>query len=140
MDASIGAFEAKAQLSRLLRAVENGERSTITVRGKPVADLVPHRNDPGQGVDAAVAALRAEAARASPHIDGGGARHTIRNLRTFMNAAPRTHPLLSHADVPSLMDGARFLHSHRIRLLLQMLQPPAPLGVGFQVLSPLYSR
>ncbi|MFN7871064.1 MAG: type II toxin-antitoxin system Phd/YefM family antitoxin, partial [Cyanobacteriota bacterium] len=44
MDASIGAFEAKAQLSRLLRAVEQGERFTITVRGKPVADLVPHRS------------------------------------------------------------------------------------------------
>jgi len=43
MDTSIGAFEAKAQLSRLLRAVEEGERFTITVRGKPVADLVPHR-------------------------------------------------------------------------------------------------
>ena len=43
MDSCIGAFEAKAQLSRLLRAVENGEQFTITVRGKPVADLVPHR-------------------------------------------------------------------------------------------------
>ena len=37
MDASIGAFEAKAQLSRLLRAVEQGQRFTISVRGKPVA-------------------------------------------------------------------------------------------------------
>jgi antitoxin (DNA-binding transcriptional repressor) of toxin-antitoxin stability system len=35
----IGAFEAKAQLSPLLRAVEQGERFTITVRGKPVADI-----------------------------------------------------------------------------------------------------
>jgi len=43
MVSCIGAFEAKAQLSRLLRAVENGEQFTITVRGKPVADLVPHR-------------------------------------------------------------------------------------------------
>ena len=59
MDASIGAFEAKAQLSRLLRAVEQGERFTITVRGKPVADLVPHRPESAQGVAAAVAALQA---------------------------------------------------------------------------------
>jgi prevent-host-death family protein len=59
MDASIGAFEAKAQLSRLLRAVEQGERFTITVRGKPVADLVPHRADAAQGVGAARAALQA---------------------------------------------------------------------------------
>ena len=43
MHASIGAFEAKAQLFRLLRAVEQGERFTISVRGKPVADLIPHR-------------------------------------------------------------------------------------------------
>lgn len=59
MDATIGAFEAKAQLSRLLRAVEEGERFTITVRGKPVADLVPHRPDSALGVAAAVAALKA---------------------------------------------------------------------------------
>lgn len=45
MDPSIGAFAAKAQLSRLLRAVEQGQRFTITVRGKPVADLIPHRAD-----------------------------------------------------------------------------------------------
>lgn len=32
MDSTVGAFEAKAQLSRLLRAVEHGERFTITVR------------------------------------------------------------------------------------------------------------
>ena len=35
MDHAVGAFEAKAQLSRLLRAVEQGEQFTITVRGRP---------------------------------------------------------------------------------------------------------
>ena len=65
MDVSIGAFEAKAQLSRLLRAVEQGERFTITVRGKPVADLVPHCGGTEQGVAAAVAALQA-----APRIRG----------------------------------------------------------------------
>ena len=58
-DGSIGAFEAKAQLSRLLRAVEQGEHFTITVRGRPVADLVPHRAPSSQGVAAAIDALRA---------------------------------------------------------------------------------
>jgi prevent-host-death family protein len=58
MESSIGAFEAKAQLSRLLRAVEQGERFTITVRGKPVADLVPHGADTSQSVAATVAALQ----------------------------------------------------------------------------------
>ena len=67
MDVNIGAFEAKALLSRLLRAVEQGERFTITVRGKPVADLVPHRADSAQGVAAAVAALQA-----FPRIRGVG--------------------------------------------------------------------
>ncbi|MCP9793364.1 type II toxin-antitoxin system prevent-host-death family antitoxin [Vulcanococcus limneticus Candia 3F8] len=59
MESSIGAFEAKAQLSRLLRAVEQGEHFTITVRGRPVADLVPHRAASSQGVAAAVEALQA---------------------------------------------------------------------------------
>jgi len=56
---SIGAFEAKAQLSRLLRAVEQGEHFTITVRGKPVADLVPHRAASSEGLAAAIEALQA---------------------------------------------------------------------------------
>lgn len=59
MEGCIGAFEAKAQLSRLLRAVENGEQFTITVRGKPVADLVPHRGHSAQSLDAAVQAMQA---------------------------------------------------------------------------------
>jgi prevent-host-death family protein len=55
----IGAFEAKAQLSRLLRAVERGERFTITVRGKPVADLVPSSARAADASAAAAAAMRA---------------------------------------------------------------------------------
>ena len=65
MDASIGAFEAKTQLSRLLRAVEQGQRFTISVRGKPVADLVPHRGDANDAAAAAVVALQA-----TPRIHG----------------------------------------------------------------------
>lgn len=41
MPTEIGAFEAKTHLSRLLREVEGGRSYTITVRGRPVADLVP---------------------------------------------------------------------------------------------------
>ena len=67
MQPSIGAFEAKAQLSRLLRAVEQGEHFTITVRGKPVADLVPHRAASSQGFAAAIEALQA-----FPRIRGVG--------------------------------------------------------------------
>ena len=35
----IGAFEAKTKLSEILRRVEAGERFTITVRGRAVADV-----------------------------------------------------------------------------------------------------
>lgn len=59
MERSIGAFEAKSQLSRLLRAVEQGEQFTITIRGKPVADLVPHQRASSDAVAAAIAAMQA---------------------------------------------------------------------------------
>ncbi len=39
----IGAYEAKTNLSEILRRVEAGESFTITNRGKPVADLAPSR-------------------------------------------------------------------------------------------------
>jgi antitoxin (DNA-binding transcriptional repressor) of toxin-antitoxin stability system len=62
MDASIGAFEAKALLSRQLEAVE---RFTISERGKPVADVIPHPADAAEAVAAALAALQA-----TPRIHG----------------------------------------------------------------------
>jgi prevent-host-death family protein len=37
----IGAFKAKTRLSEILRKVEQGERFTITRRGRAVARLVP---------------------------------------------------------------------------------------------------
>ena len=38
---TIGSFEAKNRLSKLLQLVENGEEVTITRHGKAVARLVP---------------------------------------------------------------------------------------------------
>ena len=38
---SVGTFEAKTHLTRLLERVAKGERIIITNRGKPVAMLVP---------------------------------------------------------------------------------------------------
>lgn len=55
----VGAFDAKAKLSELLRAVARGQRYTITVRGKAVADLVPSETAEHPDVHAAVAAMRA---------------------------------------------------------------------------------
>ena len=38
---SVGSYEAKTHLPRLLKRVARGERITITRNGKPVAMLVP---------------------------------------------------------------------------------------------------
>ena len=37
----IGVRELKRSLSETLRAVEDGEQVRVTVRGRPVADIVP---------------------------------------------------------------------------------------------------
>ena len=56
---AVGAFDAKAKLSELLRAVGHGQRYTITARGKAVADLVPSESAAHPDVHAAVADMRA---------------------------------------------------------------------------------
>lgn len=38
---SVGTYEAKTHLPRLLGEVERGESITITKRGKPIAKLIP---------------------------------------------------------------------------------------------------
>ncbi len=38
---TIGLFEAKTKLSEILRKVDQGEKFTITVRGRAVAEIVP---------------------------------------------------------------------------------------------------
>jgi prevent-host-death family protein len=44
----IGAFEAKTRFSELLRKVDQGERFTVTKRGRAVAQLVPAKLEPDQ--------------------------------------------------------------------------------------------
>jgi prevent-host-death family protein len=58
--AEIGAFEAKTHFSKLLERVQRGEEITVTLRGKPVAKLVPVR----PGFDREKARKAAEALRA----------------------------------------------------------------------------
>ncbi len=53
----VGAFEAKARLSELLRLVRAGAEVTITHRGRPVARLVPYRDRDRRAAEAAVEAL-----------------------------------------------------------------------------------
>jgi len=55
----IGAFDAKAKLSELLRHVQLGQCYTITVRGHPIADLVPSEHNVQQNADIAVEQMRA---------------------------------------------------------------------------------
>jgi len=62
----IGAFDAKTRFSELLRKVDQGERFTITRRGRQVANLVPITPDrTAARVAAAVRALRS-----FPKIEG----------------------------------------------------------------------
>lgn len=41
MPTEIGAFEAKTKFSEILRKVSQGERFTVTLRGRVVAEITP---------------------------------------------------------------------------------------------------
>lgn len=56
MTIQIGSYEAKTRLSELLREVQAGQRYTITLRGEPIAELVPPTG--GTAGDAAAAAAQ----------------------------------------------------------------------------------
>ncbi len=58
MDRIVGAYEAKTKLPELLREVENGHRITITVRGRPVAELSPAKAT-APSVQRAIEAMKA---------------------------------------------------------------------------------
>ena len=59
MFSEIGSYDAKTKLPELLRGVQGGQRYTITLRGKPVADLVPTGRGVASDPRAAVAAMQA---------------------------------------------------------------------------------
>ena len=59
MGIQIGVYDAKTQLSDLISQVQNGERVTITVRGRPAVDLVPANADQAARREAAGIALLA---------------------------------------------------------------------------------
>jgi len=58
MYTEIGAFDAKAKLSALLRDVRDGQCYTITVRGEPVANLIPYVGNGAVDREKAVAAMQ----------------------------------------------------------------------------------
>lgn len=55
---TIGSYEAKTHLPRLLDEVEKGERITITKHGRPVAILVPPDTAPVIDVDELMEQMR----------------------------------------------------------------------------------
>jgi prevent-host-death family protein len=56
---SVGSYEAKTHLPRLLSQVEKGETITITKRGKPVAVLSPAQQVAQRDVKTVIAEFRA---------------------------------------------------------------------------------
>ncbi len=74
---SVGSYEAKTHLPRLLDEVEKGETITITKRGKPVARLVPARAADRQAVSEAVEAMIAHRKQHGPTLGG---RLTVKAL------------------------------------------------------------
>jgi prevent-host-death family protein len=58
MNIEIGSYEAKTKLPELLRGIQAGNRYTITLRGEPVADLVPAEGGKGSDAAAAVEQMR----------------------------------------------------------------------------------
>ena len=58
MNIEIGSYEAKTKLPELLRGIQAGNRYTITLRGQPVADLVPAAVSRGDDAVAAVEQMR----------------------------------------------------------------------------------
>jgi prevent-host-death family protein len=76
---TIGAYEAKTHLPRLLDEVERGERITITKHGRPVAVLVPPDAAPILDVDAVMEQMRGF--RKGNRLDGITIRELIEDGR-----------------------------------------------------------
>lgn len=55
---SVGSYEAKTHLPRLLSQVEKGESITITKRGKPIAVLSPAHESPKRDLKALIAEFK----------------------------------------------------------------------------------
>ncbi|ERG65431.1 hypothetical protein L332_13400 [Agrococcus pavilionensis RW1] len=76
---TIGVYEAKTHLPRILAEVERGATVTITRHGRPVARLVPVSNAGSQSVEELVQEMRE--ARAGRTLGGGGVRDLIEEGR-----------------------------------------------------------
>lgn len=66
MNVEVASRELRNDTAGLLRRVEAGEKIVITRRGKPVADLVPHRAESRRGLTPAEVIEIREIASADP--------------------------------------------------------------------------
>lgn len=67
----IGISDAKTRLSELVRQVsKTGQPVTLTSRGKPLVDVVPHQRDRRRRSKPEIAAALAELQRGLPKITG----------------------------------------------------------------------
>jgi prevent-host-death family protein len=81
---SVGSYEAKTHLPRLLSRVEEGETITITRRGKPVAILSPAQERPRRDV-----------------------RAVIEEFRAFSKRHARDHGLISIQEIKEMIEEGR---------------------------------
>ncbi len=76
---TVGAYEAKTHLPKLLERVQQGEYITITKHGVPVAVLSPPDPETVQDVESVIADLRQF--RKEHHLDGSTIREMIEDGR-----------------------------------------------------------
>ena len=76
---TVGAYEAKTHLPRLLERAEAGYRTTITRHGVPVAVLVPYDQAANVDVQSVIQALRAF--REGKRLDGLTVREMVEEGR-----------------------------------------------------------
>jgi prevent-host-death family protein len=78
---SIGSFEAKTHLPKLLAQVAKGERILITRRGEPIAMLVPPTHKAGEAIHDVIAQIKA--LRKGNTLGGDTVRELIEEGRRF---------------------------------------------------------
>ena len=78
---SVGAYDAKTHLPKLLDRVARGEHITVTKHGKPVAEIVPPRE--GRAVDPRAAVDAMKRLRGRNTLGGVSLRELIDEGRRF---------------------------------------------------------
>jgi prevent-host-death family protein len=78
---SVGSYEAKTHLPRLLSQVEKGETITITRRGKVIARIVPADEPPVQDVSSVIREFRAYSRKEARTLGGMSIKEMIEEGR-----------------------------------------------------------